>query len=207
MYEELSLDVLVHNRNAPNRIPRMFFKKLRHNIERIGRYETLTVRPHPEKKGCFEVLNGHARLDALRELGATSAKCDIWEVTDLESRLFLAVLNRLRGSEAPELRMGLLFDLLREIPKQELAAHIPETVSRLKKLQQLETVSEEPGMVVFEKSPAKPGVIIMNFYLKKEQHEVVSTAINDIAKRYTAPDSGAPLAKMAQWYLDHVRCR
>ena len=66
MYEDLSLDLLVANGQNANRMSRMFAKKLRHNIEQVGLYETLTVRPHPRMKGRFEVLNGHARLEVLR---------------------------------------------------------------------------------------------------------------------------------------------
>ena len=69
MYEELPLEALEPNPANPNRISRMFAKKLRHNIEQLGMYETLTVRPHPSTKGKFEVLNGHARLEVLNELG------------------------------------------------------------------------------------------------------------------------------------------
>jgi hypothetical protein len=204
MYEELPLELLKDNRSAPNRMPRMFYKKLRYNIQRIGRYETLTVRRHPERNGCFEVLNGHARLQVLRVLGASSVKCDIWEVSDLEAHLFLAVLNRLCGSEVPELRMGLLFDLLKEIPKNELAAHIPETLSHLDKLAQLEAISKEPEITSFEKSFEKPGAIVMNFHLKREQYEVVLRTINDITIRCNAQDSETPLVTLAQYYLDHT---
>jgi hypothetical protein len=200
MYEDLPLEALVPNRNNPNRISRMFSKKLRHNIEQIGMYETLTVRPHPNKKNQFEVLNGHARLEVLRELHVASAKCDIWEVTDSQSYLFLAILNKLRGSDVPELRMNLLFELLQNNPKEELAAHIPETVSYLMKL---EKVAEEPERKEAKAPPERPGVIIMNFYLSKEQHHLVSQAIDDIIEKYGLSDSGEALAKMAEFYLDH----
>lgn len=126
MYQKLPLEILVPNPRNANRISRMFAKKLRHNIEQIGMYETLTVRSHPRMKGKFDVLNGHARLEVLRKLNAPDAKCDLWEVTESQARLFLAILNRLRGSDVAELRMNLLFDLLREHSKEELATHIPD---------------------------------------------------------------------------------
>ena len=200
MYEDLPLEALVPNRINPNRISRMFSKKLRHNIEQMGMYETLTVRPHPNEKNRFEVLNGHARLEVLRELHAPFAKCDIWEVTDSQSYLFLAILNKLRGSDVPELRMNLLFELLQKNPKEELAAHIPETVSYLMKL---EKAAEEPEREEAKAPPEKPGVIIMNFYLGKEHHHLVSLAIDDIIEKYGLSDSGEALVKMAEFYFDH----
>lgn len=138
MYKEIPLELLTPNTKRPNRMSRMFSKKLRSHIKRVGRYETLTVRPHPTRKGCFEVLNGHARLDALRDLGLQTAKCDVWEMDDLESRLFLATLNRVQCSEAPELRMRLLLELLKAIPKEDIAKYVPETLNSLEQLEQLE---------------------------------------------------------------------
>jgi len=138
MYKDIPLERLVPSTIRPNRMSRMFSKKLRSHIERVGRYETLTVRPHPTKKDYFEVLNGHARLDVLRELGIQTAKCDIWEIDDLEASLFLATLNRIQCSEAPELRMSLLLELLKTIPKEDIAKYVPETLKSLDQLEQLE---------------------------------------------------------------------
>ena len=113
MYRKLSLELLVPHPENANRMSRTYAKKLRHGIEQIGRYEIITVRPHPTQDGKFEVLNGHSRLEALRALGIGEARCDIWDVTDSPARLFLAILNKLRGSEVPELRMNLLSGLQR----------------------------------------------------------------------------------------------
>ncbi len=146
MYREIPLDLLIRNTKTPNRISRMFSKKLGHDIERIGQYETLTVRPHPVRNGYFEVLNGNARLEVLLELGASTAKCDVWEIDDLESKLFIATLNRIQGSEAPELRMNLLLELLKDVSKEELAACIPETTGSLSQLEQLERVLREAAL-------------------------------------------------------------
>jgi len=199
MYEELPLEALEPNPHNANRISRMFAKKLRHNIEQLGMYETLTVRPHPSTKGKFEVLNGHARLQVLNELEIPSAKCDIWKVTDSEAQLFLAILNKLRGSDVAELRMGLLLNLLREHPKEELAAHIPETVSYLTRLESLgEEPEEEKGKIPSE----KPDVIIINFYLTTEQHQVVARALDRVAQEFNLPDSSQALVKLAGLYLE-----
>ncbi len=202
MYKELPLNVLVPNRNRANRVPRMYAKKLRHNIERIGFYEPLTVRPHPKLEGRFEILNGHARFEVLRALGASSVKCDIWEVNEIESRLFLAVLNKLRGEDIAELRMGLLFDLLQEIPQEELAAHVPETSSYLKKLEALRGGAIDHRD---KKLPKNRGTIALSFYIEENQQRVISTALDDIAHRYGLSHSDTRLAKMAQLYLENVQ--
>ena len=198
MYEDLPLDALVPNPENANRVSRMFGKKLLHNIEQMGKYETLTVRPHPNMKDKFEILNGHARLEVLRALGTTTAKCDVWEVTEFEGRMFLAVLNRLRGSDVPELRMKLLFELLGQHSKEELAACIPETASYLAKLEQLPEAADREQA---RKPAEKPDGVIVDFYLTHEQRRVVCAAVDNISKKFKLTDSSQALAKMAELYL------
>jgi ParB-like chromosome segregation protein Spo0J len=199
MYENLPLDALVPNPDNSNRISRSLRKKLHHNIREVGLYETLTVRPHPQMKGKFEVLNGHARIDALRAIGISSAKCDIWEVSDSHAHLFLAILNKLRGSEVPELRMGLLLKLLGEVPREQLAGHLPENASYLEQLERLPAEAEglEP-----EAPAEKPDVTIVEFYLTADQHRTVSEAIERVRQRFGLTDSSQALAKLSGLYLE-----
>jgi ParB-like chromosome segregation protein Spo0J len=202
MYEDIPLDSLLPNPKNANRISRTLGKKLRHNIEQIGMYETLTVRPHPGKKRIFQVLNGHARLQVLRELGTPTAKCDVWEVTDSQATLFLAILNKLRGSDVPELRMSLLLELLQVYPREQLSEHIPETLTHLAKLERL---SEEVQVKTPQPPAQTPDVIILEFYLVPDQHHLVSAALTAIKKRFNLADSGQALAKMAELYLAQSR--
>ncbi len=198
MYEELPLDTLVPHPQNTNRISRMFAKKLRHNIEQTGLYETVTVRPHPSLKNRFEVLNGHARVDALRNIGLDSVRCDIWNVDDSRAQLFLAILNKLRGSDVPELRMDLLYTLLEKQPIEDLASHIPETASYLSKLLKLREEIEKEE----EETPREePVVVIINFYLCSEDHSIVLKALDDITRRFKLTDSSEALVTMAKMYL------
>ena len=198
MYRTLPLELLVPNPDNPNRISRTYAKKLRHNIEELGLYETLTVRPDPHLEGKYEVLDGHARLKVLAEIGSPNAKCDVWEVTDSQAQLFLAVLNKLKGSDVPELRMNLLFSLLQTWSKEELAGLIPETASYLAKLEKL---PEELEGKEAEAPSEKTDIVVVDFYLTSSQHEVLSTALRRIAEEYDLPDSSQALVKMAELYL------
>ena len=197
MYEELPLDALIENPMNSNKISRMYAKKLRHNIGDVGFYETLTVRPHPLAKDKFEVLNGHAHLAVLRDLGLSVARCDIWEVDDAQAILFLAILNKLRGSEVPELRMNLLFSLLEEHSEAELAAHIPETKPYLARLKQIP--EEEEARADTERG--RPDVVIISFYLPRSGHDLLNLALDHIMQEHKLADSSAALVKMAEMYL------
>ena len=202
MYRNLSLELLVPHPENANRMSRMYAKKLRHNIEQIGKYETLTVRPHPKQDDMFEVLNGHSRLEALRALGITKARCDIWNVTDSQARLFLAILNKLRGSEVPELRMSLLLKLLKERSSKELAIQVPENASYLGRLEQVAEAAEEEEA---ETPAAAPDVVVTQFYLTRAQHELVSRALEQVSEQYNLTDSSQALAKMAALDLGQSR--
>jgi ParB-like chromosome segregation protein Spo0J len=199
MYEELPLDAFVPHPQNTNKISKMFLKKLRYNIQQVGLYETITVRKHPTERDKFEILNGHARLDALREIGRKTVKCDIWNVDDTNACLFLAILNRLRGSDVPELRMSLLFDLLKVRTKDELAAHLPETSAYLSKLERLpEDIQEE-----IEKTTELSDVVVINFFLSIENHKIVTNALDRITKEFHVSDSSEALVKLAEFYLEN----
>ena len=95
--------------------------------------------------------------------------------------------------------MNLLFDLLRDHPKEELAAHVPETVSYLARLERL---PEEAEKEEAKAPPEKPDIIIINFYLNPEQHAVVLRALDDIMERFGLTDSSQALFRLATLYLE-----
>ena len=88
-------------------------EKLKAHIKRSGRYPFLVVRPHPEETGKYEILDGHHRVDILKDLRHTEARCDVWDVSDREAKLLLATLNRLEGQDLPIRRAQLVHELAR----------------------------------------------------------------------------------------------
>ena len=198
MYAELPIESLVPNPNIPNRISRRYYKRLLLNLNKSGLYETLIVRPHPQIKSKFEMINGNVRLQVLKELGFHSAKCDIWDVDDKQSRVLWVTLNKLRGSDVPEIRMKLLFGLLYDYSPKELAARLPETV---KYLEQLQNLQKGFGKVKEEAIVQKPDVVFLQFYLSPGQHNLVMTVIENIIRRFKLTDSSQALIKLAEFYL------
>jgi len=85
--------------------------KLAAHIEQSGRYPMVIVRPHPVEVGVYEILDGHHRVEVLRELGHTDVRCDVWAVDDREAKLLLATLNRLQGQDSPIRRAQLIHRL------------------------------------------------------------------------------------------------
>ncbi len=116
-----SVDLRSHPLNS-NVMPPDFREKLRAHIRRTGCHPFIVVRPHPAESGTYEVLDGHHRVEALRELGHTEARCGVWNVDDQEARLLLATLDRLQGQDSPIRRARLIHELL---GRMNLAASAP----------------------------------------------------------------------------------
>lgn len=51
------------------------YKQVRSSIAEIGLVEPLVVIPHPTQQGAYQILDGHIRLIALTDLGASDALC------------------------------------------------------------------------------------------------------------------------------------
>ena len=85
-----------HPENANSMPPKLLDKLARH-IERSGDYPAIIVRAHPAIADAYEILDGHHRVQALRQLGAAEARCDVWQADDERARLLLLTLNRLQA--------------------------------------------------------------------------------------------------------------
>ncbi len=200
MYRKLPIEVLVDNPRRTSRISRMYAKKLVHSIRETNHYETLTVRPSPSGGGRFEILNGHARLEVLRSLGVSNVRCDIWEVPDREAGLFLAVLNKLRGNEVPELRMNLLLSLLKNFPRDELATLVPETEGHLARLELVAGEAERK-----REPKTAPDVVLITFHMDHAAHETVNRALDHLMETHQLQDSSAALVRLAEFYLESLQ--
>jgi hypothetical protein len=131
---QIPLDRLVPHPDNPNRMSRANFEKLVRNIERVGRYEPLVVRPCPGRRGFFQILNGHHRCEALRRLGHRTAESIVWNVDDEQTDILLATLNRLCGRDTLDRKLDVLRRLRARIPIRKLARLLPQTLGQLERL-------------------------------------------------------------------------
>src|SRR2546426_5620779 len=198
-------DLIAHPLNA-NAMPEDLREKLRAHIRRTGRYPFLVVRPHPEELGHYQVLDGHHRVEILRELGHTDARCDIWQVDDREAKLLLATLNRLQGQDVPIRRAELLHELLGEMSLDDLAGLLPETDKQLEELHALlEFPAEDIAALLAEKEEMEEKAlpVVMSFVVSHEQAEMIEQAVELASDGTPGRDRRARgLANLAQGFME-----
>jgi len=163
------------------------------------------VRPHSDKAEEYQVLDGHHRVEILRELGHTEARCDVWEVDDRESKVLLATLNRLQGQDSPIRRAQLIHELLGEMSVDDLAGLLPETDKQLEELHALlEFPADEIANLLAEKAEEEDKVLprVLTFVVTPEQEEMIERAVEMASDGTAGRDRKARgLANLAKQFL------
>jgi ParB/RepB/Spo0J family partition protein len=199
--KEIAISKLVAHPDNPNVMSEATFRKLVRNIERTGLYEPIVVRPHPKKKGCFEIINGHHRAKALEKLGRKVADCVVWDVDDEQTAVLLATLNRLCGSDEPAKKIELLKELKQRFGSVELAKILPQTAKQIEQLTNLKlcAVPVRPAGEVF--------AIPLMFFVNPQQKDVIEKVLSSIENRVSSNEMtkaqrrAAAITKIAEQYL------
>ena len=179
-------------------------QKLRRHIERTGRYEPLTVRPHPSEEGKFQVINGHSRLRILRALNCQIAHCVVWDLDDAQTRLYLATLNRLSGSDVPERRAVLLENLLDTFDIDELSSLLPDSESQIEELRWLSRIESDDFTPRATAGKRFTVPVILDFILEESEAKEVNLALDLILNREKEELSRSQaLLCLARFYLEH----
>ncbi len=193
--QQIAVSRLVAHPDNPNRMSGSTFAKLVRNIERTGRYEPLIVRPFRRKKGRFQIINGHHRLEALKKLGHKTAAVIVWDVDDEQTDILLATLNRLSGSDVIAKKIALLKRLAEKMNARQLGRLLPQTPGQIKKLIDLK-MPKTPAQPL-PKAPANA----MVFFLTDQQKKVVEDALS-LALPTKPATNAAALTAIARHFLD-----
>jgi len=185
----IAIDKLVAHPDNPNRMSKAKFAKLARNIERTGRYEPLVVRPCPQKnchscanrnpdddrKACFQIINGHHRWQALRELGYETAEAIVWDIDDQHADILLATLNRLGGSDVLDKKMALLKRLNQRMEAHELAKLLPQTA---RQIERLTSILDTRFSIPNEHRASRIKYRALVFFVNDKQQEIIENALS-----------------------------
>ncbi len=240
---KIPIDKLMPHPDNPNKMSKVTFAKLVRNIERTGRYEPLIVRPitksinRLERKArrekflensavtacsavkescCFQIINGHHRWLALKQLGHKTADAIVWDVDDGQANILLATLNRLCGQDVLDKKIALLKRLNEKMQPAEIAKLLPQTKAQLEKLIQLTTSDCRMSIENFKSQILnRKAKIFLNplvFFVSDAQQQVIENALafalqKDKSFIGDAPTSSAKrasaLSAICRFYLDN----
>ncbi|MBN1363005.1 MAG: ParB-like nuclease domain-containing protein [Sedimentisphaerales bacterium] len=194
----IPLDKLVPHPDNANRMSRANFAKLVRNIERTGHYEPLVVRRHPDRRDQFQIINGHHRCQALRQLGHDTAQAVVWRVNDEQTDILLATLNRLSGRDVLEKKLTVLRRLCRKRPLHDLAKLVAQTQGQLQRLMSRKLSSTK----VRSRQPLYATPLV--FFVNEAQQRIIEEALTATVARSSEPTRAAKraaaLARLAECF-------
>ncbi len=201
---EIPVELLLEHPENSNFMNAETAQKLRRHIEQTGRYEPLTVRPHPSEEGKFQVINGHNRLRVLRALKFEKANCIVWNLDDQQTRLYLATLNRLSGKDVPERRAALLDNLFQSFDVDDLTLLLPDDKKQIEQLERLAhlELDELSGQGTVKEELKVP--VMLSFTLDEPEAKELNLALDlVINKEERNLSRGQALVRLARFYLNN----
>ena len=206
LIQSIPLDKLVAHPDNPNQQSKVNFGKLVRNIERTSRYEPIVVRPHPQRGGCFQIINGEHRCKALAKLDYKTADCIVWDIDDEQTDVLLATLNRLGGSDELDKKLNLLNRLRKRMESGELARLLPQTAKQIEHLTNLKMPSRPvetnakwfSNPMVFFVDDTQQGTIENALSLAEESR---GEKTNATPRSTRAAKRAAALAQIAEYFL------
>ncbi len=197
--QSIKINKLCPHPGNPNRMSKENFRKLVRHIECSGRYEPLIVRPM-SNDSQYQIINGHHRFEALKQLGYETCDCVVWDVDDDEANLLLATLNRLCGQDVLEKKTALLDKLNSKLKVAELARLLPQTKTQIQRLIDL----HKDGLKLKlaqpdEQSIAYPFVFFLNAKQKQIVDKALSLASTDTATK--AERNAQAITQIASGYI------
>ena len=192
-----------HPQNA-NQMDDTFRDKLAANIQREGNYPPLIVRPHPQRPGDYELLDGHQRAPLLARLGYSDARCYVWPCDDATALVLLATLNRLEGQDDPRLRAELLAELTAVLSTDELALLLPEDdVALANDIASLDLDVDTLLADLERRAADSDGLRTIAFTVSGEDGAIIEEAVRAASATLDGKNRrGRALAVIARAYLD-----
>jgi len=203
-YAEISIDAIEPHPLNANVMSADMLAKLSAHIADTNEYPPLIVRPL-EGRDVYQVLDGHHRLQVLRNLGHDTVHCYLWPCDDAQALVLLATLNRLEGTDVPALRAGLIQELDAAVDIQTLERLLPESRSEIEELISIEQVDETALLDSLELAarPSNGGFTAISFAVSRDQAVIIEKAIEKTVEKLNGTNRrGRAIVAICQLYLE-----
>ena len=195
----IELDRLKAHPDNPNEMGKADFAKLVENIKRTGLYEPAIVRPSVAEAGCFELINGHHRCRALKQLGEETVNCIVWDVGDDQVDIFLSTLNRLGGKDNVSKKARLLKRLNEKLSSKDISKLLPMSKIAIEKLRDF-SLPDEPVRI-----DTAQALNCITFFLNAEQKRHLDSALKAASKDHApkAAKQSESLTEISKFYMEN----
>jgi len=187
-YRHLLVTELEPNDWNPNRLDDESRIKLTKGMKRLLNagvpLPPVVVRPHPARKGSFQIIDGYHRWDILRTEGYEKVDAYVLDVDTATAMILTDTLNYLRGTPDQDAHAEYLHRLLNDthMPVPEAAEYLPYTETEIREyLDAYGLDIVEVGPPPSDLEPSDPIIddkfLILKFSVSREQAEIIEREI------------------------------
>lgn len=116
----------------PNRQTERVEEAMAESISHYGMVDPLTVRPHPEKEGEYQIIDGEHRMQTCAKLGFSEIPVNVVSGLDeTDAQKLTIIANETRGEADKMVLADLLNELAGSMSKEEFKVGLPYTANEL----------------------------------------------------------------------------
>ena len=185
---ETTDDDIEGNKWNPNSMEAEFFEALTTEVKANGMPQPILVRPHPEKEGKFEIVDGEHRWKSSRIAGKKRIAVVVVPYTETEAKVRTLAMNGLRGQNIPIRLARLLVDLHKEYSPQQVRQMTgigEEEQTSVLSLLQVPDFKPGDGVKLSAQDVERP--IGVNLLLMPDEHQSYTVAMKK-AMKYAGDD-------------------
>ena len=184
----VGIDDIEGNKWNPNSMEAEFFEALTTEVKANGMPQPILVRPHPEKEGKFEIVDGEHRWKSSRIAGKKRIAVVVVPYTETEAKVRTLAMNGLRGQNIPIRLARLLVDLHKEYNPQQVRQMTgigEEEQTSVLSLLQVPDFKPGDGVKLSAQDVERP--IGVNLLLMPDEHQSYTVAMKK-AMKYAGDD-------------------
>jgi ParB/RepB/Spo0J family partition protein len=184
----VELDDIEPNAYNPNSMEAELFEGIVAEVKKGGMQQPILVRPHPQKPGKFEIVDGEHRWKSSKIAGKKRIAVVVVPYTESEAKVRTLAMNGLRGQNIPIRLARLLVDLHKEYSPQQIRqmTGIGEE-EQVSVLDLLKVPDFKPGDGVKLSAQEVERPISVNLLLLPDEHQAYTLAMKK-AMKYAGDD-------------------